>query len=48
MNSAQQFMAEGLGEFLNAIILALVTAFIAVRLALRRFRTETWWDLKTG
>jgi hypothetical protein len=35
-------------QLISAIILAVVTAVVTVRLALRRFYSEKWWERKAG
>jgi hypothetical protein len=42
-----EMTAEQLISFLGALGVGVVTAVVSVRLALRRFRSERWWERKT-
>jgi hypothetical protein len=39
-------MTQWISTLLSSIIVAVIAAQISVRLALRRFRTEKWWERK--
>jgi len=41
-------IVDFLGKLLTSVVVAVLTAWLTVRLSLRRFRSERWWEKKVA